>query len=408
MPLPTPFHGRTAALCESHEWRDWAGYLAAATYEPSHEREYYAIRNAAALIDVSPLFKYDISGSDAERLLNRTLTRDVSGCRVGQVLYSAWCDERGKMVDDGTIWRLEQEHFRLTAAEPNLRWLQDCGRDLEVTVTDTSDELAALALQGPRARRILAEVLTDVDLDRLGYYRLDHGHIRGFPVTVTRTGFTGDLGYELWLAPGHAGQLWDILLSAGSPHGLLPAGMVALDIARIEAGLLLIDVDYVSARHALTEAKMSSPYEAGLGWTVALDKGPFVGRQALADEQARGPTWRLVGLEIDWPALEALYARYDLPPQVAGRPSRQAEPVYDENAVQVGQATSRTFSPILKKYIALATVKSFYAEPGQRLSVELTVEFSRHRAPATVVRLPFFDPPRKRSLPADATEVSEG
>jgi aminomethyltransferase len=397
MPLPTPFHSRTSALCESHEWRGWSGYLAASVYEPGHDREYYAIRNAAALIDISPLFKYDITGPEALRLVNKTVTRDIGRCAVGQIMYSPWCDEAGHMIDDGTVWRIAQDHYRLTAADPSLRWLQDCGFGLDATVTDGSRDLAALALQGPNARRILRHVVSGIDLDRLGYYHLTQGEFDGRPLIVSRTGYTGDLGYELWLRPDHAEALWDRLMDRGRAYGLLPAGMVALDIARIEAGLLLIEVDYVSAHRALTEERKSSPYEAGLGWTVALDKGPFVGRPALVKEKTRRPRWAMVGLEIDWLSLEAHFARHDLPPMVAGRASRQATPIYNDNGRQVGQLTSSTFSPILKKYIGLATVESEYRRPGTRLKAEITVEFTRQQALATVVSTPFYNPPQKRA-----------
>lgn len=397
MPIPTPFHERTAVLNESHEWRNWSGYLAAGLYEPSHEREYYAIRNAAALIDVSPLFKYDITGPDALRLVNKIITRDAAKAKIGQILYTPWCDEAGKMIDDGTVWRLAENHFRITAADPSLRWFQDCGYGMDVTVEDMSTRLAALALQGPNARHILREVIPDPALDELRYYYLLQTNSGGFPLTITRTGYTGDLGYELWTPPEYACQLWDRVVMTGKGYGLLPAGIIALDIARVEAGLLLIEVDYISSQKALTEARKSSPYEAGLGWTVALDKGPFVGRQALLAERQGGSKWSFVGLDVDWPALEQLFAVHDLPPMIHNRTERTAIPLYNANGRQIGQVTSRTFSPILKKYIALATVESGYDKPGTRLQIEVTVEYTRRKALATVTKTPFFNPPRKRA-----------
>ena len=395
MPIPTPFHARTAALCESYEWRDWSGYLAAGVYEPSHEREYFAIRNSAALIDVSPLFKYEISGPDAARLVDRIITRDVTRCRIGQVLYSPWCDEDGKVIDDGTIARLDENHFRITAADPNLRWFQDAGYGFDAHVVDVSRDLAALSIQGPRSRDVLKAVVSGIDFDRLGYFRLAHGAFDHLPVTVTRTGYTGDLGYELWVRPENAERLWDCLVDRGAAYGLLPAGMVALDIARIEAGLLLIEVDYISAAKARIPEQKSSPYEIGLGWAVALDGAAFVGRRALQNEKARGSKWAFVGLNVDWLDLERLYGAVDLPPQIAGRASRLAVPVY-KNGRQIGQATSRTFSPILKQYIAIGTVLSEYATTGAPVQVEVTVEYSRERAGASIVKTPFFDPERKR------------
>ena len=395
MLIPTPFHSRTAPLCENQEWRGWSGYLAAASYEAGHEREYYAIRNAAALIDVSPLFKYEVSGPDAQKLVNRMVTRNMEKCAVGQVRYSPWCDDDGHVIDDGTISRLAEDRFRLTAADPNLAWLQDCGYRMEAAIEDISQDLAALAVQGPNARKILQGVFEGASLETLKYYHLTQGAAKGIPITITRTGYTGDLGYELWVAPQQAGDLWDLLMEAGQGYGLLPAGMVALDIARIEAGLLLIEVDYKSSRKALIPAQKSSPFELGLGWAVGLDKPAFVGREALLAGQRNGLRWMFVGLEVDWPGLESAYARAGLAPQVSGRASRAPVPVYQGNR-QVGQATSQAFSPILKKYLALATLESQASAPGTPVEMEITVEYKRLRVKARVVKLPFYNPPRKR------------
>lgn len=398
MPIGTPFHSRTSALCESQEWRNWSGYLAAGVYEPTHEREYYAIRNSAALLDVSPLFKYEISGPQAVQAVNRIITRDAARCDVGQVLYSPWCDEEGQVIDDGTIARLEEDRFRITAADPNLRWFQDVSFGLDARVVNVTEELAALALQGPNCRALLQEVVDGVDLDTLGYYRLARGEVDGFPLTVSRTGYTGDLGYELWVQPQDAEQLWDTLMEHGAAYGLLPAGMVALDIARIEAGLLLIEVDYISAHEARIESQKSSPYELGLGWAVDLQGAGFVGRDALRREKAQGSQWAFVGLRLHWSDLQRLYEEVDLPPQVAGRASRSALPIYrDGGGRQIGQATSHAFSPILKQYIALGQVLSEHATTGSQVQVEVTVEYERKTARATVVKKPFFDPRRKRA-----------
>lgn len=399
MPLPTPFHTRTSAVCESYEWRNWSGYLAAGLYEPSHDREYYAIRNSAALIDVSPLFKYEVTGPDAARLVDRVVTRDVARCRVGQVMYTPWCDAHGKVIDDGTVSRLDANHFRITSADPNLRWFQDVGCGLNAEVINVSDNLAALALQGPKSRDILEQFVKGVDFGRLKYFHLAEGQADGFPVTVTRTGYTGDLGYELWVKPEHAGRLWDCLMDYGSGYGILPAGILALDIARIEAGLIMIAVDYISAHHAVIESQKSSPYEIGLGWAVSLDKADFIGRRALLAEKERGSKWTFVGLQYDWNSLEQLYAAEGLPPSVAGRASRSAVPVYRRGGgrEQIGQITSHTFSPILKQYIGIGVVLTPHAAPGNQVEVEVTVEYSRKLCPATIVKTPFFDPPRKRA-----------
>jgi aminomethyltransferase len=394
------------AVCDSYEWRNWSGYLSAGVYEPTHDREYYAIRNSAALIDVTPLFKYEVTGPDAARLVDRVITRDVTRQRVGQVYYTPWCDSRGKVIDDGTVSRLDANHFRITSADPNGRWFQDVGYGLNAQVVNVSDELAALALQGPRSRAILEEVVTGIDLGKLAYFHLAQGAIDSFPVTITRTGYTGDLGYELWVRPEFAERLWDCLLDRGARHGILPAGIIALDIARVEAGLIMIAVDYVSSHHAVIESQKSSPYEIGLGWAVSPHKGDFIGRRALMKEQQTGSEWTFVGVQYDWTALEQLFAEEDLPPRVAGRASRSAVPVYESGnpGRHVGQITSHTFSPILKQYIGIGTVLTPHAGMGNRVDVEVTVEFKRKLCPATIVSTPFFDPPRKKAQGSKGVE----
>jgi aminomethyltransferase len=391
----TPFHERTAPLCQGQNWRRWAGYLSASSYELVHDREYFAIRGAAALIDVSPLYKYLIRGSDAERFLNRVMTRDVAKCDVHQVMYGPWCDEDGKVIDDGTLQRLGEDSFRLTAAEPNLRWLCDNAVGLRVTIEDDTDSTAALALQGPTSREILKS-LSDADLDNLKYFHLAFARIRDIPVTIARTGYTGDLGYEIWVAARQALPLWDALIEGGEPYGITPAGILALDMARVEAGLVLIGVDYVPANRALIESRKSSPFELGLGWAVKLEKGHFIGRRALLDEWRRGPAWQIKGLEIDRDSLKEVYRKFGLPPELPQMTWRTSVPVYS-GGKQVGYATSGCWSPTLKKYITLAHLRSKNAERGARVEMEVTVEHQRKKAAARVVDLPFFDPERKRS-----------
>jgi aminomethyltransferase len=399
MPIPTHFHSRTAEEVESQEWRSWAGYLVAATYEPSHEREYFAIRNAAALIDVSPLFKYEIHGPQALQVMDRIVTRDLSKFKEGRVLYTPWCDDDGKVIDDGTLHRLSEQHFRITAAEPNLAWFEDCAFGLQAEVRDVSDELASVALQGPTARRVLNKAIKGGDWKKLKFYHFAEGAFevgkKTRAVFVSRTGYTGDLGYELWIEPDYAGELWDRLIETGQGYGLLPAGMAALDIARIEAGLLMLGVDYISSRRAVIEEQKSSPFELGLGWTVALNKTGFVGQKSLRLEKERGSKWAFVGLEVAWDSIQSLYQAAGLAPQVTGRASRIDVPVY-KNGRQIGHASSHTFSPILKKYIALATIDRQFSLPGTRVQFELTVEHSHRLADARVVKLPFFNPPRKK------------
>lgn len=389
---PTPFHERTAELCESHSWRRWAGHVVAGSYDLSHEREYHAIRNAAGLLDVSPLYKYMIRGRDAVRLLDRVITRDASVLQPGEVLYTGWCNAAGKMLDDGTVARLSEQVFRMTSADPNLRWLQDNASGLEVALEDVSGVVGALALQGPASRTILQQ-LGDFELK---YFGVAEGSLGGVPVSVSRTGFTGDLGYEIWVGATDAVRLWDALIEAGKPFGITPAGMLALDVARIEAGLMLLDVDYVSARKALTDSQTSTPYELDLGWTVDLGKERFVGRDALAVESARDPLWKFVGLEVDWDSLESLHADAGLAPRVPHAAWRTSLPLYS-GGEQAGYATSGVWSPLLKKYIVLAQLRSAWARPGTRVDMEVTVEHRRKRASAQVVKKPFFNPERKRS-----------
>ena len=398
MPIGTAFHERTFALCESLSYREWSGYYAVSSYEPHHEHEYNAIRNAAALIDVSPLFKYRVSGPHATRLVDRVITRDVSKISVGQVVYTPWCDERGKVIDDGTVSRLAENTYRWTAADPSLRWLTQNAAGMDVEIEDISEETAALALQGPTSGRLLAGLVEGADVANLKYFRVTSGRIAGVPVDVSRTGYTGDLGYEIWIPAERAVRVWDALMEAGRAFDIHPAGMLALDVARVEAGLLLIDVDFHGSKKALTEAQKYSPFEMGLGRLVSLDKGRFVGQAALVKEQRRGHAREIVGLEVDWPGVERLYEEAGLPPAMPAAASRVAVPVYRDGE-QAGKATTTTWSPTLKKLVALATVERDAARPGTRLEVEVTVEAVRHKVAATVVKTPFFNPKRKTATP---------
>jgi glycine cleavage system T protein (aminomethyltransferase) len=397
MPIGTAVHARTLALAESLNYREWSGYYAVSAYEAHHEHEYNAIRNASALIDVSPLFKYRLSGRDAQKLVDRVITRDATKLAIGQVYYTPWCDEHGKVIDDGTVTRLSEDAFRWTAADPSLRWFTQNAIGLYVTIEDISDQVAALALQGPTSGRLL-DAVADADLRNLKYFRMTRGAIAGVPVEISRTGYTGDLGYEIWMPWDRAIDVWDAIMTGGRSFDVHPAGMLALDVARVEAGLLLIDVDFHSSKKALIEAQKYTPYEMGLGRLVQLDKRPFIGRRAIADEHRRGPAQQIVGVEISWPAVETLYERRGLAPQMAAAASRTAVPVY-KNGRQVGRATTTTWSPVLKKLIALATIAAPHFVEGTSLEFEVTVEAVRHRVPATVVKTPFFNPPRKTATP---------
>jgi len=398
VPVGSAFHARTRELCESLNYRDWAGYYAVSAYETHHEHEYNALRNACGLIDISPLFKYRVSGPDASRLVNRVITRDASKMAVGQVFYTPWCDDDGKVIDDGTVTRVAEQAYRWTAADPSLRWLTQNASGLDVTVEDVSEQVAALALQGPTSAALLRKVNT-AGLDALKYFRATSGTIAGVPVDISRTGYTGDLGYEIWMPWEASLQVWDAIVAAGPAFDLHPVGVLALDIARIEAGLLLIDVDFTGSRKALIESQKYSPFELGLARLVDMKKGPFIGRRALAEEARRGQARQIVGLEIDWTDVETLYEAVGLPPTAPAATSRVAVPVY-QGRTQVGRATSTTWSPVMKKLIALATVAAPHFAMGTRLEMEVTVDAVRHRAKATVVPTPFFNPGRKTALPA--------
>jgi aminomethyltransferase len=397
MPIGTAVHDRTLALCESLNYREWSGYYAVSAYEGHHEHEYNAIRNAAALIDVSPLFKYLVTGPDAARFVDRLITRDVAKMSVGQVYYTPWCDERGKVIDDGTVSRLDEQRFRWTAADPSLRWFRQNAAGMRVTIEDISEPIAALALQGPTSARLLRAV-SDADIDHLKYFRVTSGRIAGVPVDISRTGYTGDLGYEIWMPSSQAVRVWDALMEGGNPFDIKPAGMLALDVARVEAGLLLIEVDFFSSKKAMIDTQRYSPYEMGLGRLVSLQKGRFIGQQALRAEHQHGHRRQVVGLEIDWTEVERIYEDVGLPPTVAATASRVAVPVYGAGR-QVGKATTTTWSPVLKKMIALATIDRPHFREGAVLQIEMTVEAVRHRVAATVTATPFFNPSRKLATP---------
>ena len=394
MPEPTPFYPRTSQLCKSMQWRYWSGYFVPSSYEVHHDVEYYAIRNSAALIDITPLYKYDVTGPDASRLVDRVITRDVRKCTPGQVFYSVWCDEDGKVMQDGTVFRFSKDRFRFNAADPTYRWLQINALGMDVKIDDVTDKYAALALQGPLSREILKQLIHGT-IDGLKFFRLTEELIGSIPVTISRTGYTGDLGYEIFVATEDAVALYDILMDVGKPYGITPAGNLALDISRIEAGFVLIEVDYISVEKAIIESQRYSPFEIGLGWTVSLDKDNFVGKRKLVEEKRRGSPRQLIGMEIRWEDLERAFQEEGLPPQLPSAAWRGGVPVFNGER-QVGKATSGCWSPVLKKYIILGTVETPYSKVGSTLEMEVTVEYKRKKVLGDVVKLPFFNPERKR------------
>jgi aminomethyltransferase len=397
LPVGTAFHERTFALCTSLNYREWSGYYTVSSYEVHHEHEYNAIRNASALIDITPLYKYIVQGKDATRLVNRVITRDINKVKPGQVIYCCWCDEQGKVIDDGTITRLEENKYRWTAADPSLRWFRQNGLNMDVQIEDISEKVAALALQGPTSGKLLKSA-ADADIANLKYFRMTSGKIAGVPVDISRTGYTGDLGYEIWVPWNDAVTVWDTLMEKGRQFDIHAAGMLALDVARIEAGLLLIEVDYISSKKALIPSQAYSPYELGFGRMIHLDKENFVGKSALAQQSKNGVSRQLVGLEMNWVEIEERYEKFGLTPAAPAQASRVHVPVY-LGSRQVGKATSTTWSPLLKKMIALASIDTAHAQSGTRLQMEITIEAVHQKVTASVTKLPFFNPERKTKTP---------
>jgi len=396
MSVGSAFDERALDLNVRRQWREWSGLFSSSAYAPQIDIEYNALRNAAGLIDVSPLFKYHLRGPGAERLVDRVITREAAKVRPGRVIYTPWCDSDGRLIDDGTVMRLDDGSWFWTAAEAQSRWLRLNARGLDVAIEDRTDQVAALALQGPLSRAVL-EAAVQADLSDLRYFGRRSLQLAGATIDVSRTGYTGDLGYELWIERADALRVWDALMETGSAYAVRPVGILALDVVRVEAGLIMAGVDYTSARFALTPEQSYSPFELGLGSLVRLDKEvPFVGRAALRRERAAGgPARRLVGLDLDWADLQRLYATHGLSPALSAHAWRDEIPIY-EFGEQVGRATSGTWSLVLKKNLALGTVAADAAEVGAELELEWSVEGERGRIGAQVVELPFFDPPRKR------------
>jgi len=366
-----------------------------------HDYEYHAIRNSAALIDISPLYKYDVRGKDALKLVNRVITRDAAKCALGQVLYGCLCEDDGSVIQDGTVFRLAESHFRFHLADASLRWLTLNATGLDLSIQEVSENIAALALQGPNALKILQRVV-DAEVGRLKFFRLTEGHILDVPVIISRTGYTGDLGYELWFGATYAERIWDLLMEKGEAYGIKAAGLLALDVARLEAGFILLEVDYIGAEKAVIATQRYSPFEIGLGWTVDLQKEHFVGAQALRRAHQIGPSRQIVGLEISLDHYEYLFKQVGLAPQYPLAAWRSEIPVYKDDR-QVGHATTGAWSPALKKYIALATIERAFVGLGTKLEMEVTIDHGRKTTAATVVKTPFFDPPRKRALSESAS-----
>jgi aminomethyltransferase len=392
----TPFHDRTSAANTTGLWEHWSGYLVAQRYQLSEKFEYFAIRNSAGLFDSSPLFKYRIHGPDAETFLAGVLARDIRTCPVGHGQYTAWLDGDGFVVEDGVIFRTAADDYLLTCAEPNLAYFQDLAGRRRVSFEDISETLAVLAIQGPRSREILARLVPGIE--RVPYFGLCDTQIAGASVMISRTGYTGDLGYELWIPSDQALAVWDAIAEVADGHGVIPIGMIALYMARIEAGLLLLDVDFASSRFSWTKATRSSLVEVGLGWMVrdlANDDRAFIGRTALERElRDKSSRWRLTGLVLDWRDYDRHYDEAGLIPPKDHTPIQDEYYVYDDGGTQIGYATSLMYSPMLQRHIALARVP-LDRTPGSTVKLELPVNHRYEYFDAAVARLPLYNPDRR-------------
>jgi len=400
----SPLHPRTGPLCRGNRWEEWSGFLAATMYELDHVHEYHAVRNGCGLFDVSPMLKYDIRGPDALALVDRVIVRDATKCRIGQVLYSTWCDDDGMVIDDGTVFRLGEDHFRMMASVPILGWLEEAGTGLEAHVSDVSEEVAAVAVQGPTSRDLLQR-LTEVDLSDLGFFRHTSTGVSGSPAVISRTGYTGDLGFEVFVDPADVVQLWDSIMELGGDHQLRPAGTIALDLTRLEGGLLLLDADFKSAFQTTFQVQKTSPIELGLEWMVDMDKDFFIGQQALRREKERGSRWLTVGLELDVVTMQGFYAKWGMPLTLPQSPWADEVPVYADvdQTRHIGRGTSGSWSPVLKKYVVIARLEPDHASLGTEVFIEEMIEAVSNSVPATVVKMPFYDPPRKRARRAVTT-----
>jgi aminomethyltransferase len=393
----TPFHPRTSAANQTGLWSHWSGYLATDRYQMSDKFEYFAIRNSAGVIDTSPLYKYRITGSDAERFLAGVLARDIRKCRPGQAHYTLWCDNDGYVVEDGVILRISDDEFLLTAAEPNMAYLQDLVGPKSVEIEDVSDEIGALALQGPYALEILKQLAPEVE--GIGYFHLTPAKIGNAAVTISRTGYTGDLGYEIWVDRDDALDVWDALFEVAGPYGVVPCGQTSLLITRIEAGLVLIDVDFYSSRYAWNDDQRTTPHELGMGWMfrdLETDDRAFIGRAAI-ERELRDATsrWKTVGIMVDWQAWDRLYNSRGLVPPKDHTPQHGGMMLYDEDLNRIGYTPSFVYSPMMQRHIGIARVRPEFGTNGTRVGLEVTVDHKYDVVDANVTRLPFYNPSRK-------------
>lgn len=415
MPKTTPFHPRLETLNQTGIWKHWSGYLVAPRYQYSETNEYYAIRNAVSLLDTSPLFKYRISGADAQALLMRLMVRDIRQCKTGRAQYTAWCDPSGYVIQDGVLLRVSKQEFWLTTAEPSLRYFQTVAQQSalpQVSVEDITDQYGILALQGPHAHNVLKR-LTD-STDQLRYFGVTTADIEGQAVTISRTGFTGDLGYELWIPATAAVNVWDALMSAGADYNLTPIGTTALKMSRVEAGLLLMGVDFHSARFARVDAQRETPTELGWGWMLGdlHEEGrDFIGREAIRAELSENSSrWTTVGFEVDWNDYERIHLEAGITPPKHELYRESTMSIYRRGTREwdyAGYASSFFYSSLLRKPIGIAKIPLDLAEPGTEIDLEIPVI----RKPANVLArthaLPFLSPARKTAIPGQESTKRE-
>ncbi len=393
----TPFHERTSALNETQLWSHWSGTLAANRYQVSDKMEYFAVRNAAGVFDSSPLYKYRITGKDAEAFLSGILARDIRACPPGQAQYTCWLDDGGYVIEDGVILHIAKNEYLLTSAEPNLAYLEDRSHRHDVTIDDVSADLGTLALQGPRSRDLLKKLVPQ--MEKIPYFGVAKGEIGGAGVTVSRTGYSGDLGYEVWIDTPDALHVWDTLWDSMEGQGVLPFGLAALEMLRIEAGLLLMEADFDSSRYAWNDAHRSTPIELGWSWMfkdLKADDRPFIGRKALEREIAdKTSRWAMRGLILDWQDYDRVYNQAGLVPPKDHTPVLEDWMLYDDDYKRVGYATSFMYSPMLQRHIAIARVRPEFAAVGTNVNLEFTVDHHYEHVSAHVARLTLYNPQRK-------------
>jgi len=383
--LRTPFHDRARALSQVDQFIPWAGYTTVDVFT-TVEQEYFAIRNATTLYDLTPMVKYRITGRDALAYLNRLITRDMTKLKPNRVAYGVWCNDAGQLLDDGTVFRLGEQEYRLCTAERQIDWLLDSAIGFDVSISEITEEIAALSMQGPTSCAVL-KAAGLAGIEQLKPFEIGHFSLGASALTVSRTGFTGDLGYELWMAPETAEAVWDAMMAAGRSRGIRAIGSQALNMARIEAGFLMPHVDFVSAEQTIRPGRERSPLELGLGWLVDFDKGHFTGRRALLAERQRGPRRQLVGLDV-----------------VGNKPAHNAL-LYSaaDGKREIGSVSSATWSPTCKRNIALAMVNAPFCRVGSTVWAEIYLNrelvWERRMSRALVVERPFFAPDRRRATP---------